>query len=203
MAFEINLEALQPSEHRGRSAAAWSQRPKAVGSESRGEFPAILQREYSLARRATLITVLTLLAMLALAGLTLATLFLRAQVEHSRLSAPTQANVASSTVTAAVCFGGYEVIADLTARLRHWSPGTIRSPCLTAMANWSRSGRPRRVNFPVNLVEVSRLVSSVIDASRCSIHCATMPLAAGPERYWQRWSSTRIKTHCRRQSARS
>lgn len=122
-------------------------------------------REYSLARRATLITVLTLLAMLALAGLTLATLFLRAQVEHSRLSALTQANVASSTVTAAVRFGGYEVIVD---SLRAFDTG----PGHDSVAVFDRKGKliaqvvaPGESIFPVNLAEVPRLVSGVIDAS--------------------------------------
>ena len=120
---------------------------------------------YSLARRATLITVLTLLAMLALAGLTLAALFLRAQIEHSRLSALTQANVASSTITAAVRFGGYDVIAD---SLRVFDTG----PGHDSVAVFDRNGKlvaqvvaPGESSFPSTLVEVSRLVTSVIDAS--------------------------------------
>ena len=41
---------------------------------------------------------------------------------------PDQANVASSTITAAVRFGGYDVIAGFAARLRYRSPDTIRLP---------------------------------------------------------------------------
>ena len=67
---------------------------------------------YSLARRATLATVLTLVAMLSLAGVALASLFLKGQIDESRVSALTQANVASSTMSAAMRFGGYEVIAE-------------------------------------------------------------------------------------------
>ena len=67
---------------------------------------------YSLARRATLATVLTLVAMLSLAGVALASLFLKGQIDESRASALTQANVASSTMSAAMRFGGYEVIAE-------------------------------------------------------------------------------------------
>ena len=62
---------------------------------------------YSLARRATLATVLTLVAMLSLAGVALASLFLKGQIDESRVSALTQANVASSTMSAAMRFGGY------------------------------------------------------------------------------------------------
>jgi diguanylate cyclase len=67
---------------------------------------------YSLARRATFATVATLVAMLLLAGLTLAALFARDQIESSRVAAMTQANVASSTVTAALRFGGADVISE-------------------------------------------------------------------------------------------
>lgn len=67
---------------------------------------------YSLARRAMLVTVVTLMVMILVAGLALAYFFIQAQVEHSQSGALTQANVASSTVTAAVRFGGQEVIAD-------------------------------------------------------------------------------------------
>ena len=67
---------------------------------------------YSLARRATLATVLTLLAMLSVAGVALASLFLKGQIDETRVSALTQANVASSTMSAAMRFGGAEVIAE-------------------------------------------------------------------------------------------
>lgn len=67
---------------------------------------------YSLARRATLATVLTLVAMLSIAGVALAALFLKGLIDESRSSALTQANVASSTMSAAMRFGGYEVITE-------------------------------------------------------------------------------------------
>ena len=67
---------------------------------------------YSLARRATLATVLTLVAMLSIAGVALSSLFLRGLIDESRVSALTQANVASSTMSAAMRFGGFEVITE-------------------------------------------------------------------------------------------
>lgn len=67
---------------------------------------------YALARRATFATVVTLLSMLLLAGLALAALFARDQIDQGRIAALTQANVASSTVAAALRFGGKEVIAE-------------------------------------------------------------------------------------------
>lgn len=67
---------------------------------------------YALARRATFATVATLLAMLLLAGLTLAALFARDQIEQGRIAALTHANVASSTVVAALRFGGKDVISE-------------------------------------------------------------------------------------------
>ena len=67
---------------------------------------------YALARRATFSTVATLLAMLLLSGLTLAALFARDQIEQGRIAALTQADVASSTVAAALRVGGKEVVAD-------------------------------------------------------------------------------------------
>jgi diguanylate cyclase len=67
---------------------------------------------YSLARRITLTTVTTLVVMLLLAGLTLAAVFANAQIEQSRVAALTQASVASTTVAAAMRFGGTEVIAE-------------------------------------------------------------------------------------------
>ena len=67
---------------------------------------------YSLARRVTIATVATLTMMLLLAGLTLALLFASDQIEQSRVSAMHQANIASSTVSAAVRFGGVDVISE-------------------------------------------------------------------------------------------
>jgi diguanylate cyclase len=67
---------------------------------------------YSLARRATVATVATLVVMLSLAGLTLAAVFAKAQIDQSRVAALTQASVASSAVAAAMRFGGAEVIAE-------------------------------------------------------------------------------------------
>lgn len=52
---------------------------------------------YSLARRVTFAAVATLVGMLLLAGLTLAALFTKDQVDQSRVAALTQASVASST----------------------------------------------------------------------------------------------------------
>ena len=100
---------------------------------------------------------LTLLAMLALAGLTLATLFLRAQIEAQPFVPLTQANVASSTITAAVRFGGYDVIAIRCGRF-DTGPDTIRLPCLTADGKLvAPGGCPGESIFPSTLVEVSRL----------------------------------------------
>lgn len=67
---------------------------------------------YSLARRVTFAVVVTLVGMLLLAGLTLAALFAKDQIEQSRIAAMTQASVASSTVSAALRFGGSDVIAE-------------------------------------------------------------------------------------------
>ena len=89
---------------------------------------------YALARRATFATVATLLAMLLLAGLTLATLFARDQIEQGRVAALTQANVASSTVAAALRFGGKEVIAE---SLRVFDSG----PDPDSAAVYDRQGR--------------------------------------------------------------
>ena len=67
---------------------------------------------YSLARRVTIATVATLTVMLLLAGLTLALLFAKDRIEQSRVAAMNQASIASSTVSAAVRFGGYDVISE-------------------------------------------------------------------------------------------
>ena len=67
---------------------------------------------YSLARRATFASVAALVSMLLVSGLTLAALFAKDQIEQSRVAALTQASVASSTVSAALRFGGSEVIAE-------------------------------------------------------------------------------------------
>jgi diguanylate cyclase len=67
---------------------------------------------YSLARRVTIATVATLTVMLLLAGLTLALLFAKDQIEQSRIAAMNQASIASSTVSAAVRFGSYDVISE-------------------------------------------------------------------------------------------
>lgn len=67
---------------------------------------------YSLARRATFASVTALVSMLLVAGLTLAALFANSQIEQSRVAALTQASVASSTVSAALRFGGSQVIAE-------------------------------------------------------------------------------------------
>ena len=67
---------------------------------------------YSLARHVTFAAVVTLVGMLLLAGLTLAALFAKDQIEQSRVAAFTQASVASSTVSAVLRFGGSDVIAE-------------------------------------------------------------------------------------------
>ena len=91
---------------------------------------------YSLARRATLATVLTLVAMLLLAGVALASLFLKGRIDETRVSALTQANVASSTMSAAMRFGGYEVIAEA---LRVFDTGAGHD----SAAVYDRTGRLR------------------------------------------------------------
>ncbi len=91
---------------------------------------------YSLARRATLATVLTLVAMLLLAGVALASLFLKGRTDESRVSALTQANVASSTMSAAMRFGGYDVIAEA---LRVFDTGAGHD----SAAVYDRTGRLR------------------------------------------------------------
>jgi diguanylate cyclase (GGDEF)-like protein len=67
---------------------------------------------YSLARHIVWVTLATLAAILLLAGFTLATLFASERVEQSRGAALTQANVASSTVAAALRFGGKDVLTE-------------------------------------------------------------------------------------------
>jgi diguanylate cyclase (GGDEF)-like protein len=110
---------------------------------------------YSLTRRATLATVGTLVVMLTFAGVSLAVLFLKAQVDQSRITALTQANVASSTITAAVRFGGYDVISD---SLRVFDAG----PGHDSAAVYNRRGQlvaelvaPGEVRFPS---EISGLI---------------------------------------------
>lgn len=110
---------------------------------------------YALARRATLATVATLVAMMLLAGLTLAALFARDQVEQGRNAALTQANVASSTVAAALRFGGKEVIAE---SLRVFDSG----PDPDSAAVYDRQGRllaeivaPGEAKFPSLLAAIN------------------------------------------------
>ena len=110
---------------------------------------------YALARRATLATVATLVAMMLLAGLTLAALFARDQVEQGRIAALTQANVASSTVAAALRFGGKEVIAE---SLRVFDSG----PDPDSAAVYDRQGRllaeivaPGEAKFPSLLAAIN------------------------------------------------
>ncbi len=110
---------------------------------------------YALARRATFATVATLLAMLLLAGLTLAALFARDQIEQGRIAALTQANVASSTVAAALRFGGKEVIAE---SLRVFDSG----PDPDSAAVYDPQGRllaqvvaPGEAKFPPQLTAIS------------------------------------------------
>ena len=65
---------------------------------------------YLFARRATLATVLTLVATLSIAVVGRSALFLRGLIAESPVAALAQAQVASSTMSAAMRFGGYEVI---------------------------------------------------------------------------------------------
>lgn len=110
---------------------------------------------YALARRATFATVATLLAMLLLAGLTLAALFARDQVDQGRIAALTQANVASSTVVAALRFGGKDVVAE---SLRVFDSG----PDPDSAAIYDRQGRllaqvvaPGEAKFPPMLTAIN------------------------------------------------
>ncbi len=119
---------------------------------------------YSLTRRATLATVATLVVMLAFAGVSLALLFLKGQVDQSRITALTQANVASSTITAAVRFGGYDVIAD---SLRVFDSG----PGHDSAAVYNRSGHlvaelvaPGESRFPPEIGGVIHWREGVFDA---------------------------------------
>ncbi len=119
---------------------------------------------YSLARRATLTTVLTLVAMLTLAGVALASVFLKGRIEESRVSSLTQANVASSTISAAMRFGGYDVIAEA---LRVFDTGGGHD----SAAVYDRSGRlraelvsPGENNFPVDIAALATWGSGLSEA---------------------------------------
>jgi len=109
---------------------------------------------YSFARRTAAVAVVSLAVMLLVATLSIAALFLRAQIEHSRASALTQANVASSTMAAAMRFGGYEVINDA---LRVFDTGANHD----SAAAYDRTGKlvaqlvaPREADFPSHLSEL-------------------------------------------------
>ncbi len=119
---------------------------------------------YSLARRATLATVSTLVAMLLLAGVALASLFLKGQIDESRASALTQANVASSTMSAAMRFGGDEVIAEA---LRMFDTGAGHD----SVAVYDRLGRlraemlaPGEANFPQEIVTLKAWGNGIVEA---------------------------------------
>lgn len=119
---------------------------------------------YSLARRATLATVLTLVTMLSLAGAALAWLFLKGQIDESRVSALTQANVASSTMSAAIRFGGYEVIAEA---LRVFDTGVGHD----SAAVYDRAGHlraamvaPGETAFPPQIVDLKSWGSGVAES---------------------------------------
>ena len=119
---------------------------------------------YSLARRAALATVATLLAMLLLAGLALSAYFLRAHIENSRITALTRANVASSTVSAATQFGGYEVIAD-SLRVFDTGPGhdsaAVYNHAGKLVAEVVASGEAR---FPKEIAGVAAIADGMINA---------------------------------------
>jgi len=120
--------------------------------------------DYSLARRAMLVTVVTLLTMLLLAGLALSAYFLKTQIEESRVTALTRANVASSTIAAATRFGGYEVIAE---SLRVFDTGSGHD----SAAVYDRSGTlvaelvaPGEARFPSRVADVFNLARSAVNA---------------------------------------
>jgi diguanylate cyclase (GGDEF)-like protein len=120
--------------------------------------------DYSLERRAALATVATLVAMLLMAGLALSAYFLRAQIEDSRITALTRANVASSTISAAMRFGGYDVIAE---SLRVFDTG----PGHDSAAVYNQSGTlvseliaPGELPFPKDMSGVPALAASLVNA---------------------------------------
>lgn len=119
---------------------------------------------YSLARRVTLTTVATLVGMLLLAGLALAALFAKGQIEQSRVAALTQASVAASTVSAALRFGGTDVIAE---SLRVFDSG----PDPDSAAVYDRQGRllgefvaRSEPKFPPALADLTRRDSGMLAA---------------------------------------
>lgn len=119
---------------------------------------------YSLARRAMLATVATLIGILLLAGLALSAYFLKAQIDDSRVTALTRANVASSTVSAAVRFGGYDVIVE---SLRVFDTG----PGHDSVAVYDRAGQliaelvaPGEVRFPKEVSGVQVLATDLLSA---------------------------------------
>ena len=119
---------------------------------------------YSLARRATFATVATLVVMLLLAGLTLAALFAKDQIEQSRVAALTQASVASSTVSAALRFGGADVIAE---SLRAFDSGPepdsagVYDPQGRLLGEFVAHGEPKFPKALANLTDRdSRLLSA-------------------------------------------
>ena len=123
-----------------------------------------LLANYSLARRATLATVITLVTMLLLAGVALASLFLNGQIDETRLSALTQANVASSTMSAAIRFGGQDVIAEA---LRVFDTGFGHD----SVAVYDSTGRlhaelvaPGEDNFPKELAAVKARATGLAEA---------------------------------------
>jgi diguanylate cyclase (GGDEF)-like protein len=119
---------------------------------------------YSLERRAMLATVATLVALLLVVGLALSAYFLRAQVEDSRVTAMTRANVASSTLSAAMRFGGYEVIAE-ALRVFDTGPGhdsvAVYNPAGGLVAELIAPGESP---FPKELATVSGLATSLVAA---------------------------------------
>jgi len=120
---------------------------------------------YSLAALLTWATVTTVVGMLLLTGLAFATLLLRSQLDDRRDTAITQANVAASTVGAAMRFGGRDVIAEA---LDVFATG----PAHDSVAVYDRTGKlvaelvaPGEMVFPVELAALPQRASSLLDVA--------------------------------------
>lgn len=120
---------------------------------------------YSLATLLTLATIATVVGMLLLTGLTFAALLLRSQLDDRRDTAITQANVAASTVSAAMRFGGRDVIAEA---LRVFDTG----PSHDSVAVYDRNGKlvaeliaPGESQFPAAINALPARASSLLDVA--------------------------------------
>lgn len=118
----------------------------------------------SLQRRATTFTVSVVFFSLLLAGIVLIVLFIRVQVENSHTAASTTAKVASSTVAAAIRFGGRDVISDA---LRVFESGSNHD----SVALYDGSGAliaqliaPGEASFPSTLLAGSQPTIGMLEA---------------------------------------